>query len=203
MTAAVFLDRDGVLNAKAPEGRYVTGWADFRMLPGVDTALRQLRRRDPGVRLIVVTNQRGVALGEVSEAALEDLHQRMRQALEIAGVPLDGIYACPHEKDACTCRKPGVGLLEQARADMPDIEPELSAMVGDSLADLEAGHAFGCRVFLVGDQARRRVVLARATGRGIPVAGDALSLPALVRDHLIVSKGGEGVGLPPAVPRAT
>lgn len=183
MTAAIFLDRDGVLNVKAPEGRYITGWGQFELLPGVDAALRELRRRDPGARLIVVTNQRGVARGLIEAASLEDLHERMRAELKQAGVELDGIYVCPHEADSCDCRKPEPGLLRQALVDFPEIEPERSALIGDSLADVEAAHRFGCAAYLVGPPDRRRVVMAGAASRGVPVTGEAASLSALLRAY--------------------
>ncbi|MDQ3553686.1 MAG: HAD family hydrolase, partial [Chloroflexota bacterium] len=162
MTAALFLDRDGALNVKAPEGRYITGWGQFELLPGVDAALRELRRRDPGRRIIVITNQRGVARGLIDAASLADLHERMRVELRGAGVELDGIYVCPHEADSCDCRKPKPGLLHQALADFPEIEPERSALIGDSLADLEMAQRFGCAAYLVGPADRRRVVVAGA-----------------------------------------
>ncbi|MDQ3493693.1 MAG: HAD family hydrolase [Chloroflexota bacterium] len=186
MTAAVFLDRDGVLNVKAPEGRYITGWGEFELLAGVDAALRELRRRDRGARLIVVTNQRGVARKLIDPASLEDLHQRMRAELSSAGVELDGIYVCPHEADSCDCRKPEPGLLRQALSDFPEIEPQRSLLIGDSLADLEAAKRFGCAAYLVGPPDRRRVVIAGAASRGVPVAGEAASLSALLRDYPIL-----------------
>lgn len=195
MTAAVFLDRDGVLNVKAPEGRYITGWGQFELLPGVDAALRELRRRDPGTRLIVVTNQRGVARGLIEKASLDDLHERMRAQLSGAGVELDGIYVCPHEADSCDCRKPEPGLLHQALADFPDIEPERSCLIGDSLADLEAAQRFGCAAYLVGPPERRRVVMAGASSRGVPVAGEAASLSALLRSYSI-AEGAPAGGRP-------
>jgi len=185
VTAAVFLDRDGALNVKVPEGRYITGWGQFELLPGVDAALRELRRRDPSARIIVITNQRGVARGLIDAASLDDLHARMRAELRAAGVELDGIYVCPHEADSCDCRKPEPGLLRQALADSPDIEPERSALIGDSLADLESAQRFGCAAYLVGLPDRRRVVMAGAASRGVPVAGEAASLSALLRAYPI------------------
>jgi len=192
MTAAVFLDRDGVLNVKAPEGRYITGWGQFELLPGVDAALRELRRRDPQARLIVVTNQRGLARGLIEPASLEDLHERMRAQLRDLGVELDGIYICPHEVDSCDCRKPEPGLLRQAMADFPEIDPAASALIGDSLADLEAAQRAGCQAYLVGPTERRRVVMAGAASRGVPVAGEAASLSALLRAYPIVERGAGG-----------
>ncbi len=185
MTVAIFLDRDGVLNVKAPEGRYITGWGQFELLPGVAAALRELRRRDPDARLIVVTNQRGVARGLINATSLEDLHRRMSVELSKVGVELDGIYVCPHEAESCDCRKPEPGLLRQALADFPEIEPERSALIGDSLADLEAAQRFGTAGYLVGSPDRRRVVMAGAASRGVPVAGEAASLSALLRAYPI------------------
>lgn len=193
MSAAVFLDRDGVLNAKAAEGRYVTSPGELEMLPGVATALAELRARDPDVRLIVVTNQRGVALGHLTDNVLGQIHGALRRALDEADVALDGIYACPHERDGCACRKPLTGLFEQAVADFPDIEPSRSAMVGDSLADLEAGVRFGCRSYLVGDPDSRVQVRAAAKAKGLPISGEADSLSALVRSQSLV---GEALAAP-------
>jgi D-glycero-D-manno-heptose 1,7-bisphosphate phosphatase len=186
MTSAVFLDRDGVLNQKAAEGEYVTTWSQFRLLPGVAEALRELRRRDPTVRLIVITNQRGIALQKITLADIADIHTRLRARLASEGVGLDGIYVCPHGLDACDCRKPGVGLFRQALADLPDIDPQASAMVGDTLADLEAGHRMGCRIYLIGSLARRRRILEASAQRGLIVDGHAPSLRALVEQHPVV-----------------
>lgn len=196
---AIFLDRDGVLNVKAPEGRYITGWGQFELLAGVDAALRELRRRDPEARLIVVTNQRGVARGLIDQASLDDLHARMRAQLEAAGIEIDAIYVCPHDGDACDCRKPAPGLLRQAAADFPEIDAAGSALVGDSLADLEAAHRFGCAAYLVGPTDRRRVVMAGAATRGIPVDGEGVSLQALLRSYSTLG-GGEAARPSDAAP---
>jgi histidinol-phosphate phosphatase family protein len=186
VSTAIFLDRDGVLTVKVPQGRYITGWGEFHLLPGVDAALRELRRRDPEVLLIVVTNQRGIARGMVNAGALRDMHLRMRRELSAAGVEIDAVYVCPHEMGTCECRKPEPGLLRQAVADFPHIDASVSAMVGDSLADLVAAQRFGSSAYLVGPIDRRQVVMAGAAARGIMVAGEAASLSALVRAYSIV-----------------
>src|SRR5262249_50018785 len=112
-----FLDRDGTINVKAPEGEYVTSWAEFSFLRGAVEAIELLRER--GWRVVVVTNQRGVALGRMSLADVEDIHDRMREA-----APLDAVYLCPHERDSCDCRKPNTGMFLQAQAEFPDIRFE-------------------------------------------------------------------------------
>jgi D-glycero-D-manno-heptose 1,7-bisphosphate phosphatase len=94
MTRAIFLDRDGVINRKPPEGQYVTSWEDFHILPGVVEGIAQLNRA--GFSVIVVTNQRCIAKGLLTAAELDQMHQRMSDCLARAGATIDGIYYCPH-----------------------------------------------------------------------------------------------------------
>lgn len=145
----VFLDRDGVLNRKAAEGNYVTSWEQLELLPGVEDAIARLNRA--GRKVIVVTNQRGIALGRYSEADLHVLHDRLREHLAGHGAHLDGIYYCPHDYGQCNCRKPQPGLFEQAFRDFPDATAGNSVMVGDSLSDIEAASSLGIRSILVAD----------------------------------------------------
>jgi D-glycero-D-manno-heptose 1,7-bisphosphate phosphatase len=165
MLQTVFLDRDGVINRKRPEGDYVTTWEEFEFLPDAAVGLRLLH--EAGLRLIVVTNQRGIALGRLSEADLQEIHQRMRAELAQCGVHLDGIYHCPHDRGQCDCRKPALGLFLKARHDFPGIDFAKSAMVGDSVTDLEAGTRLGCRCFLVADPTRRDAILVEAKQQGL------------------------------------
>lgn len=142
---AVFLDRDGVVNRKAPEGEYVTSWDDFAFLPGALDGLRELAAG--GVPVVVVTNQRGIAHGRMSEADLADIHDRMRAAVADAGGRIDAIYHCPHE-GGCDCRKPGTDLFERAAADF-GIDLADAAVVGDRASDMEAAAAIGALRVLV------------------------------------------------------
>lgn len=145
--AAAFLDRDGVINRKAPEGQYVTRWEDFHLLPGVVEGIAELNHA--GLPVIVVTNQRCVAKGLLTEAALEELHRRMSEQLAKAGVRIDAIYYCPHEVESrCRCRKPAPGMLLDA-ADAHGIDLGASWMIGDSQIDIEAGRNAGCRTALL------------------------------------------------------
>jgi D-glycero-D-manno-heptose 1,7-bisphosphate phosphatase len=138
-----FLDRDGTINVKAPEGEYVTSWGEFTFLPGAEEAVRLLA--DAGWRVVVVTNQRGVALGRMAIEDVDEIHRRMRER-----VPIDAVYVCPHERGTCDCRKPEAGMLLQAMRDDPGIDPETSVMVGDAESDMEAGRRAGVRTILVG-----------------------------------------------------
>ena len=151
----VFLDRDGVLNEKMPEGRYVTSWSEFHLLPGVVNAIRKLNQS--GLRVLVVSNQRGIALGLYTAETVLAIHAQLGSLLKSHGAHVDGFYFCPHDRGQCNCRKPLGGLFEQASADFPDIQAEACAMVGDSLSDIEFGRRLGMRtIFLEGDAFRQK-----------------------------------------------
>lgn len=143
MPAAVFLDRDGVLNVAASAGEYIQHPQDLLLLPGVGEALRRLGQA--GYHLIVVTNQRGVALGRMSEGDLEQVHGELRRQLEAGGARLDLILACPHGMDeGCACRKPRPGMLIEG-ARLLGLDLSASWMVGDNHSDMQAGRAAGVR----------------------------------------------------------
>jgi histidinol-phosphate phosphatase family protein len=143
MKKGAFLDRDGVINRKADGDDYITRWEDFHFLPGVADGIKLLNRA--GWSVIVISNQRCVAKGLLSVENLEAIHRRMSQELGAAGAKIDGIYYCPHEKDAgCNCRKPEPGMLLEA-AKEHQIDLQSSWMIGDSETDIEAGRRAGCR----------------------------------------------------------
>jgi D-glycero-D-manno-heptose 1,7-bisphosphate phosphatase len=151
----IFLDRDGVINRKMPEGCYVARWEDFEILPGVPEAIARLNRA--GKRVIVASNQRGIFLDLYTEADLLTIHARFCEILATAGGHIDGFYFCPHDRKVCRCRKPGPGMFEAAQKDFPEIEAKKSVMVGDSHSDIEFGHRLGMpTIFLKGEEADRR-----------------------------------------------
>lgn len=151
----VFLDRDGVINRKAPEGEYVRDWKSFEILPGVEAALRALNRS--GRRVIVLTNQRGIGLGLYTCADVEALHERLRQHLAAHRARIDAFYYCPHDRNQCNCRKPAPGLFYQAFRDFPDALPQNSVVIGDSISDIEAARALVIRaIFVQGDPVMRK-----------------------------------------------
>ena len=151
----VFLDRDGILNEKMPEGQYVARWQDFHVLPGVPDALRRLN--EAGLRVIVVSNQRGIALGLYTAADVEAMHAAFQRLLNAAGAHVDAFFICPHDKGQCNCRKPLPGLFEQAVAEFPGITAATSAIIGDSLSDIEFGRRLRMTtIFIEGDPERRK-----------------------------------------------
>ncbi len=147
MNKAAFLDRDGVINRKAPEGDYIVHWNEVDILPGVVEAIRFLNQAD--YKVIVVTNQRAIAKNRITLPGLADIHRQFVKAIEEGGATLDRIYFCPHDVESkCDCRKPQPGMLLRAMRDF-DIDPRQSWMIGDSITDVEAGTRAGCRTVLV------------------------------------------------------
>ncbi len=145
--SAVFLDRDGVLNEKMPEGAYVTSPASFRILPGVPEAIARLNQA--GLRVVVVSNQRGIALGLYTAADVETIHAAFQHALGSHGAHIDAFFLCPHDLGQCNCRKPLPGLFEQAMAQFPAITAASSVMIGDSLVDIEFARRLGMTAILI------------------------------------------------------
>lgn len=142
---AVFLDRDGVINANVErDGKAVapTRLEDFHFLPGVPQAIRQLKAA--GFKIIVITNQPDLATGRTSQATVDAMHDRIRAELEI-----DDIKICAHlDKDNCHCRKPKPGMLLDAASEW-GIDLPSSYLVGDRWRDMEAGRAAGCKTLFV------------------------------------------------------
>jgi D-glycero-D-manno-heptose 1,7-bisphosphate phosphatase len=158
---AVFLDRDGVINEKRSD--YVRSWEDFVYLPGALDALSRLARR--GAEVVVVTNQSAIGRGKVSVEVIQEIHRRMQSDILATGGPLVTVYICPHVPwDGCYCRKPNPGLLLQAADDL-GIHLPSSVLVGDSVTDIGAAQAAGCRTIYIGSPRDR---------------GSALRQPALV-----------------------
>ena len=147
MISAVFLDRDGTINVKAPEGEYVESPGEVVLLPRAAEGIRDLN----GLRIpvIVVTNQRGIALGRMTEDDLAAVHARLDELLAAEGARVDAYYHCPHDKGTCDCRKPGTAMLERAAAEHGISLPD-SVMIGDAESDVEAGRRVGARTVLLG-----------------------------------------------------
>jgi D-glycero-D-manno-heptose 1,7-bisphosphate phosphatase len=140
---AVFLDRDGVLNATVGDGPGSPRTeAEFSLLP--DAADVCARLRNAGFLVVVITNQPEIARGVLDRETLERMHARLRRSLEV-----DEIRVCPHDdRDGCGCRKPRPGLILDAAREL-DIDLAGSFVVGDRWRDVEAGRQAGCTTVLI------------------------------------------------------
>ncbi|MBH0202646.1 MAG: D-glycero-beta-D-manno-heptose 1,7-bisphosphate 7-phosphatase [Nitrospira sp.] len=141
----IFLDRDGTLN---PDPGYIKSPDQFELFPGVSEVLAKLKRA--GARLIVVTNQSGIARGFLSREALDAVHMKLKRLLlDSAGVTLDAIYFCPHHPDdGCECRKPNRGMIDRAVREC-GVNLDRSYLIGDHLRDIELAKRVGARSILV------------------------------------------------------
>ncbi len=158
-TRAVFLDRDGVINAYVynPEFGSVDSparAAEFTLLPGVTEAIRQFNRLD--LLVVVTSNQPGIAKRKFTVGQLQAMTHKMLALARAARGTIDGVYYCRHHPDAvlplyrkiCNCRKPKPGLLLSAAREL-NIDVRQSYVVGDGVTDIVAGRAAGCTTLFV------------------------------------------------------
>jgi D-glycero-D-manno-heptose 1,7-bisphosphate phosphatase len=151
MNKAVFLDRDGTVNE---EVGYLRDLAKLVLLPGAAQAIR--RMNEAGFKVVLVTNQSGVARGYFPENLVHETHARLDAMLKKEGARIDAIYYCPHHPTAgnsrftvdCDCRKPRTGLIDRAVRDLA-INIARSYMVGDKWSDVELGQRAGAVSILV------------------------------------------------------
>jgi len=137
----LFLDRDGVINVKL-DGRYVKNTDEFEFMIGAETAISKLSKMFN--RILIITNQQGIAKGIMSDNDLGVLHDYMLLELKKYGGVINKIYYCPHlASESCNCRKPNPGMIQQAIIDFPEIIVEGSYLIGDSDTDILAGSKMG------------------------------------------------------------
>ena len=148
-TWTLFLDRDGVINVRFP-GDYVKRVAEFEFLPGVPEAIAKLS--NVFGKIIVVTNQQGIARGVYSHEDLFEIHSHMKSEVEKYGGKITNVYYAPQSsKENSPMRKPGIGMALQAKKDFPEIDFAKSIMVGDTQSDMEFGKTAGMKTVFVGD----------------------------------------------------
>lgn len=143
---AAFIDRDGTL---IEDAHYISRPEQVRLIPGAADALRQLN--EAKIAVVVVTNQSGIARGMFSEDDYARVAERVQVLFREAGATIDATYYCPHHPaitGPCDCRKPGLGMYEQAREEM-SVDPTRSLFVGDRWRDVAPGIALGGRAILV------------------------------------------------------
>jgi len=150
-TSAVFLDRDGTL---IEEVGYLDRVERVDLYPWTIDAVRAFNRA--GLRVVLVSNQSGVARGFFTEAVVDDVHRHLASLLAAGGAHIDAYYYCPHHPDgkvreyalACDCRKPQRGLVDRAVREL-DVDPERSYVVGDRWLDVALARAVGAKGILV------------------------------------------------------
>ena len=148
---ACFLDRDGVL---IEERNYISSPSEAEIFPETIQALKILRKN--GFKIIVITNQGGVAKGYYKEESIFDVHKEIDRQLAKAKLKIDKYYYCPHHPEgmvkkysvACRCRKPAPGLILDAVKDF-NIDLSKSFLIGDKVSDIEAAQNAGCSAILV------------------------------------------------------
>jgi histidinol-phosphate phosphatase family protein len=146
----IFLDRDGVINKKAPKADYVKKWSEFEFLPGVIEGLELLSKK--GYELYILTNQPGIAREMMTLDDLNDIHAKMLQEFEKHNIKIIQIYSCLHGwHDGCECRKPKPGLFFDASHDHA-INLGKTVFIGDDERDVTAGEAAGIKTYLVGTE---------------------------------------------------
>lgn len=146
----VILDRDGVVNKRPPKAHWVRAWSEFEWLPGAQEAFRTLR--EAGFRVILVTNQAGIARAAMSEEDVKQIHERLRSEVNKIGGQIDAIYFCPHGWDStCECRKPRPGMLFQAQRDF-HLDLSRTFFIGDDDRDGQTADAAGCPFLRVTDE---------------------------------------------------
>lgn len=160
MNKAIFLDRDGTINV---EKNYLHKIEDFEFLPGAIDGLKLLY--GAGYFLIIITNQSGIGRGYYTEEEFIALNDWMMEELEKEGVHISKVYYCPHLPNArvekfrkiCTCRKPALGLFEQAMKDF-DIDLSLSWAIGDKIRDCSICEKTACRGVLIAENEKTEII---------------------------------------------
>lgn len=158
----LFLDRDGVLNHDKDQS-YIFSFDEFRFYDGVPEALKFLSSKF--ARIVIVTNQRGVGRGLMTEETLLDIHNRMLEQIKNAGGRIDAIFYCTANDNQDRNRKPNPGMFFQAQALFPEILPEKSLIVGNNISDMEFGRNAGIHTVFV-----------KTTQPGIPLPHPAIDL---------------------------
>jgi len=143
----LFLDRDGVINRRIPNG-YVRSWKMFHFLPGVKESLALVS--DLFGKIVIVTNQQGIGKGLMTEEDLEEIHSQMVAEISTEGGRIDGIYFCPQlASNPNSCRKPAIAMGVMARGDHPEISFRQGVMVGDAPSDMLFANRLGMKQVFV------------------------------------------------------
>ncbi len=153
----ILLDRDGVINVKAPDGEYVERWADFVWKRDNIDGLIALSKK--GYQFIVITNQAGIARKKVKACDLEHIHQSMISHMKTLGIDVLSVYVCKHHwDDDCNCRKPKAGLFAQVAKDFM-LRMDQTLYIGDDPKDCKAASAANTKSIFIGEYSRLDALL--------------------------------------------
>jgi len=148
----ILIDRDGVINVKAPRGEYIQNWAAFEWIDDTLESMKLLSQN--GFSFIVITNQAGVARGMVSKPELLKIHSLMTDKLDSEGVKVLDVYVCPHHwDDDCECRKPKAGLFNRIAKEHL-LRMDKTLYIGDDVRDCEAAYNAGCGSVLIANNTK-------------------------------------------------
>lgn len=141
----IILDRDGVINQDSDD--YIKSVDEWQPIEGSIEAISKLSQA--GIKVVIATNQSGLARGLFDEIELAKMHQKMCELVELAGGTVDGVFYCPHlPADNCQCRKPKPGLIASIEKEF-NCSAKNAYFIGDSLKDIQAARAAGCTPILV------------------------------------------------------
>ena len=148
----ILIDRDGVINVKAPKGEYIESWDAFKWIDDTVHSMKQLSR--DGFSFIVITNQAGIGRGVVSKTELLRMHSLMTNRLKSEGVVVLDVYVCPHHwDDDCECRKPKSGLFNKIAKEHL-LRMDRTLYIGDDVRDCEAAYNAGCGSVLIANDTK-------------------------------------------------
>ena len=175
----IILDRDGVINEDSDD--YIKSPEEWRHIPGSLEAIARLTRA--GYRIVIATNQSGLARGLFDMETLRRIHDKLRRAAAAAGGRVEEIFFCPHGPgDGCECRKPKPGLLREIAVNL-QVDLRSAPAIGDSLRDVQAAQAVGARPILVRTGKGEAAVLANEGLTGVEIYADlAAAVDVLLRE---------------------
>tara|TARA_B110000438_G_C15751630_1_gene623269 strand:- start:253 stop:843 length:591 start_codon:yes stop_codon:yes gene_type:complete len=146
----ILIDRDGIINKRAPLNEYINSWDDFEWLSETYDLMKTLSLR--GFEFIIITNQAGIAKGKTTLANLKKIHNNMREKFNNSKISILDIYFCPHHpNDDCSCRKPKPGMIIKASKDW-SLRLDKTIYIGDDVRDCITAYNANCYGIFIGDQ---------------------------------------------------
>ena len=148
----IFIDRDGIINYKAPSGEYITRWEDFKIIADSFDVMKSLSQK--GFKFIIITNQAGIARKKIKSSELSRIHTNLIDLCQKSGIEILKIYVCPHHwDDDCNCRKPKAGMFYAASKDF-QVRLDKTLFIGDDVRDCEAAYNAGMKSLFIGDDSQ-------------------------------------------------